>query len=1226
MKLMMRRLITKLCIPLVEHEILGDFLDDIIIQLPNMFNPEDILKNLFLIDNNSSVFQSLSKTEMEYLFGILKLISYSSPINQEHLSQLPIFTTIDSHLVSLASASKVWIWSNKLVCMAGIEEWINHVPEDVIFLDPAAPWACLKSEAKKLDLHSINKYDIYCKFIFPCFHSFDLNTQREHLKFIKDNIYPGCKKAMEDSSSNRKATEFINELKSLKCIMNTLGTYCRIGSFCDHDEPVFNIFCSESCFLPVDLRGKEWQDFFKYFGLRVAPTAEEYISYCNHLPNITDLHKIEEASLVLLDVLFKWSVLEDVYKDIHSSQCLTEVSQIPIAIVKKHKLLHSIKEQKLGEHIVHCGSSTVTLTKLSGSSITSNQFLVWTVLPLVEIPVNFSCLRSQTIDKRIQKLGIVLNPPIQTVLSNIENLSNSYFASFSRFERHSGNVFYDSSVLPQITVRMLEYVQRQLKQQDNFKLACSNLEPSLSKLKFLPVQVSTPTSKEYALVQPIQVLCVEPSLVTPYYPFLHPLIEEAYSVMSLLSHVGVCKSLKLSHIQYLFESAYDKFGNNEIDANIRCIIVKATRKLIQLLQVDRTEEAADDELSHLYLLSEQNRLTECSKLFINDVATSQPFQLPTGYAYLNLLTDDGIGRWKMEDLLEHLPKQIGLRSLKSTLMYNIIDSTPAENKFPHISIIEDILLSKEFKIALESYSSWCVHGPTPSIVSDILSKFQANLDVQYLNTVQVQPKIKIEGRIISLDGVISKMFFLEKSLDRYTLSLKNYQSLYCRTEFQKLSKQLCSKLCLKSTECFTTSEDDELPELTAFVSDMLQCKSISELVHTIKLYLPGGGIIELESFTVISDKPSLGNIVPDIFQERLDQNFLNYFNPEEWVGYEIEHGHVVYAQILHEVIQDEICDDADVQRMMQRRFQIALGDDKQIEVPVLELYKFLLSKESSVNASSNIKKLKVYDGPKHGKQLKHVVGKKGIRDAVKAAWALPKEQRNKAIKRLYLQYHPDKNPDPNATAEFQYLIQVIKRMEQGIVEDESDGHGRQEWSSQFHQWDQTASSHKKFRSRNAGKSAGGVPGSWNIPHPHKDVNEAKRWIKQAKYDYAALRVLTNASTTDDDVSAAACFMSHELAEKSLKAGMYAKCGLGQVSLRNHNLTLPAHQLVQLGCSINISDAELLENFYLNTRFPNCYPYPTVPGEKFGSDTAKRAFKAATRIFEAMIQVIENDDD
>ena len=243
---------------------------------------------------------------------------------------------------------------------------------------------------------------------------------------------------------------------------------------------------------------------------------------------------------------------------------------------------------------------------------------------------------------------------------------------------------------------------------------------------------------------------------------------------------------------------------------------------------------------------------------------------------------------------------------------------------------------------------------------------------------------------------------------------------------------------------------------------------------------------------------------------------------------------------------------------------------------------------------------------------------------MKAAWALPEEQRKKAIKRLYLQHHPDKNPDnPNATAEFQYLQQEIERMEKGISEEEADGKGTtyshsrtsdSKWHGWFKQWDQTASSHNSFRS-------GTMPGTWNIPKPKPNLDESKRWIGQAEYDYAALCVLKDASETERKISAAACFMCHEVAEKSLKAGMYAKRGMGEVSLSNHNLVLPASALVQLGCPINIQDAELLERFYLDTRFPNRYNPPTIPGEEFSNDTAKKGFDAATRIYKVIKQLI-----
>ena len=948
-----------------------------------------------------------------------------------------------------------------------------------------------------------------------------------------------------------------------------------------------------------------------------------------------DIDDIKQGSEVLLNALFyglKFGTASK-YNDICSTECLQQVSQIPIAIVEVIEDLNFIKDQKMGEHQIQHGKSTISLTKLRGSSPTSNQYLVWTVLPLVKLPVDFSFRLPQSLSDRIKQLGIVLYPSVENAVSNLENLSTSCFASFTRFVRHSGNTVSESSLLPQIVCKMLEFIQRNTKKHGDFNYV-QGVHGQLSKHTFLPVKIPTLTSEEYALVQPTQVLCMEPSDVRPFYPFLHPLIEELYSVMSLLSNVGVCKSLKLSHIQYIFKSVYDMFGTREIDVNTRCVIVNATKRLLKLLQpVERTENTAYDELQHLYLLSEQNKLVECSKLFINDVASSWSFQLPAGYAYLNLLTDDGLGLWKMVNLSQLLPSQIGLRSLKSTLEYDMIDSSPAENVFPHVSIIKNILLSSEFKKAIELFASNCIRDQAPTIVSEIMNEFQVNLDVQFFNTVQVQPKIKIDQHIITLDEVVSKMYFLDKRGDRYILSLKNNQSPYPCTEFQTLAKQLCSKLRLKSTDCFSISEDDELPELTAFVSLMLQCESISQVVQRIKSYLPQDGIDELESSATISEKPTLGSSIPKVFQERLDQDFLNYFNPEEWVGYEIEHENIVYAQILHEIIPDQISSNVvqdSMQRIMQRRFLIVIGNDKQIEVSVLELYKFLQREENSMTKnSSSCKEIKLYSAPtssKQSRQFKHVGGKKGIRDAVKAAWALPKEQRNKAIKRLYLHYHPDKNPDnPNATAEFQYLKQVIERMEGGIPEDEMDVRNGSEWNSRFHQWDQTASSHKRFRSRNAGKFAEATPGGWDIPCPHKDLKEAKRWIRQAKYDYAALRVLKNATASDDEVSAAACFMSHEVAEKSLKAGMYAKCGLGQVSLANHNLVLPARQLAQLGCLVNISDAELLESFYLNTRFPNRHPYPVVPGEKFGNDTAKQAYKAATRIYVAVTQLIESDD-
>ena len=370
----------------------------------------------------------------------------------------------------------------------------------------------------------------------------------------------------------------------------------------------------------------------------------------------------------------------------------------------------------------------------------------------------------------------------------------------------------------------------------------------------------------------------------------------------------------------------------------------------------------------------------------------------------------------------------------------------------------------------------------------------------------------------------------------------------------------------------------------------------------------------------------------------IDQNIFNYFLPEEWVGYESEDGKIVYAQVLH-CIEIEGTDEENMEQILQQRYIITIGGNAPIEVTVLKLYKFINELKEPLEQFSSRSELDVYEASstEENTHIHQAADKKAIRDAVKAAWSLPEELRRKAIKRLFLQYHPDKNPDnPYATANFQLLQQEIERMENGITEEEYDtatqnqtfrnsGFESSRWGGWFNQWSRTAYSHRRYRSRDRGTSMGGMSGGWNIPTPNKNYDEAKRWIKQAEYDYATLCTLNIESQHNDKTCAATCFMSHEVAEKSLKAGMYAKCGMGNATLKSHSLVSPARALIQVGCLVNLIDAVFLENFYSQPRFPYCYSSPIVPGEKYLSSTAREAFLAATRIYETMKQLIEDDE-
>ena len=1223
-----KKLMIKLKVPLLRHNLLNDILDKI--DMPSMLIPENILKTLYVIETCSSsllnTYKMLSTDEYILLFKILKLISYSHPLNQKHLEQLPIFTTINKKLVSLASSSEVWIWDDQQVCLAGMDQWINHISSNVVFLDPSAPWACLMHEAQNLKMCVINKYDVYCKFVFPNFHYLDSDAQSEHLGFILKNVYPHCEHLLKfpNDINITKLNDFIAALKSLPCIRDSTGTLRNIGYFYDHKEPLFKAFCSESCFLPISFRSQKWHVFFKYFGLKTSPTAEEFKSYCKQLSNFGTISAIKTGSKALLNVLLDVSrSAKEKYKSLYSYQYLKEVSQIPIAIVEKMPDLDCIKEQKMGELVICNKNSSLSLTKMCGSSLVTNKNLVWTVLPLIEVPID----RSELFCERLQHLGIIQAPSVQDVLSNLHNISASVFANFDRFEKLTSSepLASKSANLPAIIVAIIKYLLTNLKQEPNFEDLCNQLAPKLSNLKFFPVKLPVQSTEEYALVKPTQVLCMEQHEVEPFYPFLHPLIDEASGFYKFLSNFGVKRSITFCHVQLVLQLAKELCQNNEVDENFKHVIYKITQQLLKLLEQTDNKSAVVGDLKPLYLLSEETILTECSKLVVCDTPNSRHFPLPTGYAYLNMLKDiekPGITRWPYL-----LPKELELKSLKSITTYQLMDGTPAEDVSPNVSVIKDILVSREFKKAIEIFASLGNQGVIPQSVTDILTNFQSRLTVQYLIQVQAKPKLNLDDKVIPLDVTVQFSFFLQKSVNhQWILSLNNTDVPFSHAVFLQLSNRLCSDLHLKSKGYFKVTDNNRLVELSVFISHLLQCNSISKISEVIKMFLPGVDTIDIEMEASVDRKPALGDLVPKRLHDTLDQSLFNLFYPEEWVGFEKEDGTIVYAQILCEepAKKGDYISKSRQEQMMGRQYEILIGlNEEVITIPVVHLYKFVHIK--STKKDSGITEVIVYDGPstskmdsENKKAKSKSIDKKTIKEAIKAAFALPEEQRRRAIKRLYLHHHPDKNPDnPNATAEFQFLQQEIKRM------DNHEQTGNSTWQNWFREWNRTASSHREFRSRCDESSYGHErPSGQNIPQSQPDLNEAKLWIGQAKYDYSALCVLKNASKTVSEVSAATCFMCHEVTEKSLKAGLYATRGMSEVSLKKHNLISLASALIQMNFPLNIEDAEFLEGFYLDTRFPNRYNPHAIPGEKFASHTAMQGFEAATRIYETVKQMID----
>ena len=1223
-------LLRELQIPFVDSSMFGSIFSTLGIQLPTTANQCDILKCVYLIsDDYYDKLMALNNDELTILFTVFNLITFKQQPNAiMHISKLPIFTSMYNKSVDLSSFTMVWIW-NDAVCKAGIEEWITCIPKSEVFLHPDAPWSVLRWQAESLHVKYISMYEIYCNYIFPHFHTMDSATRVTHIKFIANNVYLNCCHESQYAKSQHcyQANRFISEFKSLKCIGDNVDLR-DIQSFYDHTQEIFNVFCSEYCFLPKELQDDNLQECLKYFGLRVKPTTIEFLKYCHKIAQFDPASTAEKASKILLKTLFR----EDMdSQGFHNQPFLQQVSRIPIAVVPSVMELNEIKPQILGECTISDGYKTVSITKLSGSSILKFKESVWTCKPLVKLPIQYNDAIHKYANK-IRALSVTVVPSVDDNIENLRNLTDSEFSDFSRFHKQiSPKTAQASNRLPDIISSMIQCLDNSARQES---YDYNSLKLQLENLNFIPVKLQT---NGYVLVKPIQVLLMDPSVLTPYYPFLHPLIEEVHPVFSFLSQIGVKMSLDFSHMKLVFKLAKELCQNSRVNINIKRTVAKATVDLTMLLR--NAESTEQLQLQPLYLLNDKDVLTECSKLVVFDICGSRP-ALPSGFTYLNTLRSlPETKHWNYKELLQLLPKELGLKSLKNILHHKMINGVQIQTPHSCVTIFEQILKSDLFKTAIEMYASYCTQSPEPpDAVKEILSQFQNKLIVEYLDELHVKPQLNVDDQIIPLQGTVSQNFFLQFCDDKFILSLKNTSYQYPTQVLRKLANQLVVILQLKETKCFESPEDGHIPELASYVYDILNCGSVAKVGEIIQESLPGCDEIEHDIYVEKPD-PVLGEIIPESQHFALDQSMFNYFMPQEWVGYEIEENKIIYAQILHRNEVDESAEN--LQCNLCQMYTITIGNDTIIEANVLQIYKFIHAfKEETIEFSVGTQ-LEVHQSDdfsargEQGTPVQQPVDRKTIREAVKAAWSLPEEQRRKALKRLFLQYHPDKNPEnPHATANFQLLQQEIERMERGISESEFDANPQSfrnpssGWSGWYDQWSRTASSHRKQRSRNRSRrrtSARGMPGGWNVPKPEKDISEAKRWIKQAEYDYTALSILDAASDNNEKACASTCFMSHEVAEKALKAGLYAKCGMGNITLKNPNLVVPARALVQVGCPIDVDDAVFLENFFSNTRYPYCYAPPIVPGEKYLSSTAKEAFHAATRIYEAMKLLIEEEE-
>jgi len=117
--------------------------------------------------------------------------------------------------------------------------------------------------------------------------------------------------------------------------------------------------------------------------------------------------------------------------------------------------------------------------------------------------------------------------------------------------------------------------------------------------------------------------------------------------------------------------------------------------------------------------------------------------------------------------------------------------------------------------------------------------------------------------------------------------------------------------------------------------------------------------------------------------------------------------------------------------------------------------------------------------------------------------------------------------------------------------------------------------------------------------PRDPLEEGRRWLKQAKVDLGWAEELVRLGGYH-----IACFLAQQVAEKALKAFLYAQ---GEEVVLGHSVGRLCERAAGYDPEFSsyISRWSILDGYYVPTRYPNSLP-DSIPAEVYNRESAEEA--------------------
>ena len=1079
-------------------------------------SPKLILKALDakMTRDTHSLHGKLKATECRTILGYFsKNVKDLSEGDKRPLKRLPFYEAIHGGLLSIDDNS---------VCVVPVDvpgkgmEVLESV-SDVVFLKW---WYGLSDLQKFLEFESTSSVDMYCKFILKFFHFFSSEARLVHLKHIRDRILNQVFAKEYDKQ------RLLYCLESTNIIPSSDGTLVKANCYYNPENEVFKALLSDDLFPPEPFNSEEWLPFLKRIGLIHEISQDLFKMFALKIANEAVTQPTENTELkskVLVAHLFKRSnVVEE-----GLLEAICDIKFVPSDPVKPN--LRAIY-RPYGER--HDGKPTYI--SFRGSVVAKHAKIVWTTAPLLpqwanprEYQYLMHALNWSDMDHycyaAMEKLGILAEPSVTLVTSHCQIVS-------THLEKENDRDLTADQMTTRMSVMMKIY--------RFLKAKATSSAFAKDQLRHTPCIL---VEEGRRLVRVHQIV-IELNKEYEIQPYLYRVPAELVQFAGLFQYLGCASVVNISHFAMVLDMLKQKRKKKQLDPNEKMCALTAERGIFEALK-DHSNDGQN--LPSLYLpatrpfidkddgLSPPVVLQKSAELLFDDA----PFYHERIKGFDQLFLVD-LSKAKVrckkgsnyKDLIMLLPQALRPQILSTVVIEKFTDSFDKGDRFDLGAAVslKRSLHSPQFCrgiIRLIRHASREYEEKVDeSVVATVKNRLQS-IEIHGMSKIVTQllyKGIKIPG------SEMEKPYFVEK----VSKSSEEIWNVYVNAvdEGQKTS----SAIALNLAKVISEACKGLLRDAAMFIPPMLQSQpeQISSFLDMMKIHQDDS--YDGEEGEIL---PPPGSFIPIAEQHLLNAAF-SYFKPGEYVGYEVDDPSLkledgdatyIYAVIIEEVSNLDTS-------LITKSYKINVGNDKPPKVvPATELYKFYPFQEIAPAA--------LVSSGHQGTNMdsKHEIFQE-ITKTLEEAWGLSEDRRRQVVKRLFLLWHPDKNPGNEEffTEVFQHIRNEIDRLER-------EGWGRSErersesshyggsygaffgfWGTRAREYSSHRREHQETYHRHYGTWGHGTR-TWEVPPSFCETNpqpgQARRWFRQAEAD---LNAVVNDIQTGNASYEWACFKCHQV--------------------------------------------------------------------------------------------------